>query len=342
MGSPLGSVLAGIFMVELERTIFPTLREHMSPWKRCVDDTIPYIKEESIEHVLSKLNGYHDNIEFTYEIENDGKIPFLDVQVIRKDYKFETTAYRKITNNNIYLHRQSFSPTTWKRGTLQTLVSRVFRVCSNDKHLENETKHLKKVFRDISGYPNWVIVQTIEKVKNQNEMTRSTQVTTKTEENEHLLMLPYKSKVGETTLKSLRNTLKSVIPVNNTCKIIYSGTKLASKFNIKDEISKNHKHDLIYKAQCSDLNCDETYIGEIGRRFAERILDHSGCDDKSHLYVHTEKTGPENVNIDHFEILSNGYKNNKFKRKFAEALHIKHERPTLNVQKHSVPLKLFN
>ena len=31
MGLLLGSVLAGIFMVELERTILPTLREHMSP-----------------------------------------------------------------------------------------------------------------------------------------------------------------------------------------------------------------------------------------------------------------------------------------------------------------------
>ena len=39
MGSPLGPVLAGIFMVELERTILPTLRERMRPWKRYVDDT---------------------------------------------------------------------------------------------------------------------------------------------------------------------------------------------------------------------------------------------------------------------------------------------------------------
>ena len=31
MGSPLGPVLPGTFMVELERTILPTLREHMSP-----------------------------------------------------------------------------------------------------------------------------------------------------------------------------------------------------------------------------------------------------------------------------------------------------------------------
>ena len=163
MGSPLGPVLAGIFMVELERTILPTLREHMSPWKRYVDDTISYIKE---------------------------------VQTMT------------------YLHWQSFCPTAWKRVTLQTLVSRVFKVCSNDQLLQNEIKNLKKVFRDINGYPNWIIEQTIEKVKNQNEMTRSTQVTTNTKENKNLIMLPYKGKVGETTLKSLGNTLKSVIPAN--------------------------------------------------------------------------------------------------------------------------------
>ena len=110
VGSPLGPVHAGIYMVELERTILPTFREHIGPWKRYVDDTISYTKEESIEHVLSKLNGYHNNIEFTYEIENDGKLKM----VIRKDHEVETTVYRKSTNNDIYLHWQSFSPTTWK------------------------------------------------------------------------------------------------------------------------------------------------------------------------------------------------------------------------------------
>ena len=48
MGSPLGPVLAGIFMVELERTILPTLREHMNPWKRYVDDTIYLLHKRRI------------------------------------------------------------------------------------------------------------------------------------------------------------------------------------------------------------------------------------------------------------------------------------------------------
>ena len=78
------------------------------------------------------------------------------------------------------------------------------------------------------------------------------------EENEYLLMLPYKSKAGKTRLKSLQNTLKSFLPANNTFQIIYIKTNLASKFiiKIKDEISK--KRNLIYKAQSPDLNYDVT------------------------------------------------------------------------------------
>ena len=34
MGSPLGPVLAGIFMVHLERTLMPELEKFMKPWKR--------------------------------------------------------------------------------------------------------------------------------------------------------------------------------------------------------------------------------------------------------------------------------------------------------------------
>ena len=61
-------------------------------------------------------------------------------------------------------------------------------MCSNNQHLQNETKHLKKVFRDINGYRNCIIEQKIEKLKNQNEMPRSAQLKSNTEENEDLLV----------------------------------------------------------------------------------------------------------------------------------------------------------
>ena len=43
MGSPLGPVIVGIFMVELEKSLIPNLTEHMSPWKQYVDDTTAVI-----------------------------------------------------------------------------------------------------------------------------------------------------------------------------------------------------------------------------------------------------------------------------------------------------------
>ena len=52
MGSPLGPVIAGIFMVELERTLLSTLTEYMTPWKRYVNCTIATIKLTSVDHVL--------------------------------------------------------------------------------------------------------------------------------------------------------------------------------------------------------------------------------------------------------------------------------------------------
>ena len=52
MGSPLGSLLAGITMVELENSIVPKLNSHLHFWKRYVDDTLTIVKEESINHVL--------------------------------------------------------------------------------------------------------------------------------------------------------------------------------------------------------------------------------------------------------------------------------------------------
>ena len=37
MGSPLGPIIVGIFMVELERNLLPTLSQYMTSWKWYVD-----------------------------------------------------------------------------------------------------------------------------------------------------------------------------------------------------------------------------------------------------------------------------------------------------------------
>ena len=101
MGSPLGPILANIFMVELERSVIPGLANKANNWRRYVDDTICYIEVDSIDYVLSKLNNFRKNIQFTFEVEKEGRISFLDILMIRDKNNIETTVHRKSTNNNI-------------------------------------------------------------------------------------------------------------------------------------------------------------------------------------------------------------------------------------------------
>ena len=82
MGSPLVPVLDGIFMVELETRIIPTLGNMVLSWKKFVDDTVGYVKNVSIDKIW-KLNSFHPNIQFTYKIEEENKLPSLDILLIR-------------------------------------------------------------------------------------------------------------------------------------------------------------------------------------------------------------------------------------------------------------------
>ena len=110
MGFLLGQVIAGIFMLKLERTLLLKLTEYMTPWKQYVDGTIATIKLTLIDHILMILNTFHKSIKFTYELEINKKICFLDVLPIRKNDTLETTIYIKCTNNGVYLHWHSFAP----------------------------------------------------------------------------------------------------------------------------------------------------------------------------------------------------------------------------------------
>ena len=108
----------------------------ISFWRRYVDDTISFVKLGSIEYIVAKLNGFHKNIQFTYEVGNNGKLPFFDVLLCKSNNNLTTTVYRKETHSNIYLHWDSFTPIAWKRGTLKTLVERAYLICSTPKLLE--------------------------------------------------------------------------------------------------------------------------------------------------------------------------------------------------------------
>ena len=94
---------------------------------------------------------------FAIEIEKQNRMFFLDVEIICEDKTFSTSAYRKPTFSGVYTPFDSFLPSTYKFGTVYTLVYRCLWICSSWAKLHNElfcTKevNLKEMFLK-NGYP---------------------------------------------------------------------------------------------------------------------------------------------------------------------------------------------
>ena len=155
MGSPLGPVLSGIFMVELENSLVPTLNESMTIWRCFVDGTITFAKNDSIAYVLDQLNSFHEQIQFTYEVERNNKLPFLDVLLIKNANKIDTT----VLMFDVYLNWNTHAPTTWKRGTLRAILSSTYTICSSEIYLNEEIKYIESTFEKVNNYPKYVITQ---------------------------------------------------------------------------------------------------------------------------------------------------------------------------------------
>ena len=131
---------------------------------------------------------------------------------MRNDKDITTTVYRKEINSNVYLHWDSFTPISWKRGTLKILVERAYLICSTPRLLEKEPTHIRTVFRNINGYPNWIINQVFEQVKvkqrdpvtnsnvsNKNEamQTCNQTIVENNDDKKYLFMKPYQGGKGE-------------------------------------------------------------------------------------------------------------------------------------------------
>ena len=97
MGSPLGPVLADIFMNISEKLWLSECPINFKPlyYKRYVDDTFLVFRHENqIQQFLDYLNSKHPNIKFTCEIEENSQISFLDVLITRHAGVFSTSVYR--------------------------------------------------------------------------------------------------------------------------------------------------------------------------------------------------------------------------------------------------------
>ena len=81
------------------------------------------------------------------EIEENGSLSFLDITITRENNKFVTSVYRKPTFSGIFTNFESFVPEMHKRGLIETLLHRIFRLCSSYENFHREIETLKSIFK---------------------------------------------------------------------------------------------------------------------------------------------------------------------------------------------------
>ena len=261
MGSPLGPVLANIFVgfyeSEVPKSSWPPF------YCRFVDDVFSWFNCRSdSDNMLFLLNNLHPSLKFTCEHEQSGKLPYMDVLVEKSDAETLTTVYRKPTFTGLYITWDSFCARKYKINLVRNLVLRARRICSSSK-LQQEMDFLKSVFAK-NGYPLDILDDlTTER------LSTATIPKYGPDRCPVYLLLPWK---GESSSKTARAVSKIVQAAYGAVKVnvVYSTTRA---FRItKDVLPTQQLSHVIYQFECR--HCGSRYVGKTLQRLNSRVKQH--------------------------------------------------------------------
>ena len=260
MGSPLSPVIANLFLEDLETRALGTYHLKPSLWLRYVDDTFviwPHGRQ-SLDLFLDHLNSLHPKIEFTMEVEENNRLAFLDVLVIKKeDGTLAHTVHRKATHTNRYLHASSHHHPSQISSIPKTLVQRS-RTIADQEHLGEELTELRQAL-DLNGYSNSEINRAFNwKPRNTVDDIEEDKI-----EDKKKAHLPY--------VKGVTDRIGRILGKQNISTIFKPHKKIGSLFTKEKEMVQNERQG-VYEVPCG--SCNKTYIGQTNRKVSHRIKEH--------------------------------------------------------------------
>lgn len=261
MGSPLGPVLADIFMGYMEQ-ILSTELNHLTFYKRYVDDIFVICDQSQVGYIHKLLNSVHQNLKFTYEEESNNQLSFLDVCLIkRNDGSLSRAIHRKPTWSGQYIHFKSFAPIKYKRGLVRCLFERVKRIATSDQ-VEKELSILHETLKE-NGYPTRFI--------DKYSKGKSVRVVTDTVPLKNVyLSLPFK---GDNVSSLMKRRLDAAIRrTYYAATLVYiDQTQRIPTPPRKDPVPLFADSNIIYGFDCI---CGSKYVGRTTRHLGKRIDEH--------------------------------------------------------------------
>ena len=100
--------------------------------------------QEKVTEFLNHLNG---TPQFTMEKEEEGHVPFLDIDIYRKtEGSLGQEVYRKPTHTSLYLHQNSHHHPANKQSVLASMIHKANALCDQNSFTQ-ELEFLATVFK---------------------------------------------------------------------------------------------------------------------------------------------------------------------------------------------------
>ena len=336
MGSPLGPVLANLFMAIHEKDWLKNCNSPPIFYRRYVDDIFCLVKNETeANSFLTYLNSKHANIKFTIEHEKDKKLPFLDILISSKNEYFETSVYRKDTFSGLFMNFKSFLPKTYKLGLISTLIDRVFKIAHNRSIFFFEMKKVRE-FLGRNSYPPHLVDKQMKKYLKKVDLAKEKD---KDDENISYMKLPYIGDYSRTVQNKIL-TLCSKLCKNTNIKLVFTSKKISSYFSSKDKMPSDLRARVVYKFSCA--GCNACYVGQTTRYFDTRVHEHLHKQSQpSSVFKHLAANAQckEACNTSCFEVIDTD--TSSFRLEVKEAIHNEWLKPSINKQKQLLKLSIL-
>ena len=232
MGSPLGPLMANVFLCSIEEKLD---RNNKLPsfYKRYVTlATMP--NTQAATAFLATLNECHPAIQFTMEIAENNKLPFLGMMIEKSGCYLITSVYRKPTDTGLLLHYQSHVDQRYKRSLLNTMLNRAYRLSSTEESFTRECQHLKQMFTKLK-YPVKLVNSTIARYTSFTIQSRHkipTEADTTTPKPVRIT-LPFKDQKSADTV---RHQLKDLgRKIGTDIQPVFTSRKIEEKLKIQEE-----------------------------------------------------------------------------------------------------------
>lgn len=270
MGNPASPILANLVMNDILNKAVAKLHFDL-PFLYCyVDDILMAVPRDKVDNILNCFNTIDNNIQFTLEVESNGRINYLDTTLIRcNDGRVLTDWFFKSNSSNRLLNYNSQHNLRYKRNVILELNNRIHKLSHPSFYSKNK-KILYKLLTD-NGYPEMFINVVLNNSKNREPNN---------EQRIKYFKIPY--------IQGLTESLTRILNTE-TSKIVSYNTKTVGNLfsKIKDKVPLKLRSNVVYEIPCK--NCDCIYIGQTKQYISRRIQNHKQ-DCFSHNIIRPEKT----------------------------------------------------